>query len=85
MILSTLALSTLLLAPATAPAPADESDELARVSDSEFIFEIGDTLDGQVLKPGDTHVRSRRPGKNPTMVLIRSNFLDRLHHNAKDM
>ena len=85
MILSTFVLSTFLFAPADAAPAVDDSDDRARVSSSEFVFEVGDTLDGQVLKPGDTHVRSRRPGKNPTMVLIRSNFLDRLAANAKDM
>lgn len=84
MILTALVLSTF-LAPASAATDAEDADTNARVSSSEYIFETGDELNGDVLKPGDTHIRARRGNKHPTMVLIRANFVDRIHHQAKDM
>ena len=84
MIASTLALAATLLAP-VAPADNEGADAQARVSAQEYIFVEGDSLEGETLSPGDTHIRARVDTKFPTMVLIRANFVDRIADLTNDM
>ena len=83
MMISTLLLSSLIVAP-VAPAPnAESADEQARVASDEYIFEIGDSLEGKNIGPTGTHVRSHVNKTYPSMVLIRASFVDRLHEHVK--
>jgi hypothetical protein len=85
MMISTLLFSTLIVAP-VAPAPdAESADEQARVASDEYIFEIGDSLEGKKIGPTGTHIRSHVNKTYPSMVLIRASFVDRLNEQARDM
>lgn len=84
MSFTTLLLSTAILAPASTPTN-ESADEQARVSDHEYIFGKGDTLEGDNFGPMDTHIRAKVNPSFPSMVLIRASFVDRIHDQAKDM
>ena len=79
-----LVLSAAMLAPASTPTH-ESADEQARVSDHEYIFGTGDTLEGDNFGEVDTHIRARANPSFPSMVLIRASFVDRIHDQAKDM
>jgi len=85
--------AALLLLPATAAAaPAETNDEGARVVESsqagidrEVIFDVGDTLDGEVLTATGADVSGTRGIEHSNMIHIRGVFTPELIRLANDI
>lgn len=69
----------------TKPVPNDDADAAARVSDSEYVFVEGDTLEGETLSPGGTHISGPRSTNFESLISIRVTFTDQLSALTRDM
>jgi hypothetical protein len=81
--------TTALAAPATTAAATPRNDEGAAVReqgvDRELIFDIGDSIDGEVLLPNGVNVPGRVAKDHANMIGIRGQFLAQLEWLSNDI
>lgn len=92
---SLLLCAALLLLPATsfaAPAPGAGSpanDEGAKVTQTdtvrELIFDTGDSVEGETLKPGGANIQGKVNKRHRSMISIRGEFLPQLITLSRDI
>lgn len=66
-------------------APNDDADAAARISSTEYVFVEGDSLEGETLSPGGTHINGPRTTNFESLISIRVSFNDRLTSLTREM
>lgn len=83
-------LSTFVLAATLGSAGAEadyepDADELARIGTTNRYHFEDDFVEGEVLSPDGALISSRGSGKHPSLIDIRSNFLDYMYRQSLDI
>ena len=73
------------LAAAAEPISDTDADEAARIGTSNRYHFEDDFIEGEVLTPSDTLIRSRGHKHHASLITLRSNFLDFLYRQALDL
>ena len=84
-LLSTLALAAALGSSAGQADYEPDADELARIGTTNRYHFEDDFVEGEVLSPSGSLVQARGTGKHPSLISIRTDFLDYMYRQSLDI
>ena len=84
-LISTFVLAASLATTAAAADDQPDADELARVGTTNRYHFEDDFIEGEVLSPSGSLVQGRGSSKHPSLITVRTDFLDFMYRQSLDI